>query len=93
MLTLGERVYNAVVRFDHWDVNNEQLHGNFFEAKTGDINITAKMFTQMHRQDPATQLFLNDYSLVSSSTLTKVTPDVSHLVYKYDMVAVFITPC
>ena len=32
------------VRLEHWDVNNEDLHGDFFERHTGNPNITMQMF-------------------------------------------------
>ncbi|CAL1545357.1 unnamed protein product [Lymnaea stagnalis] len=49
----------------HWDVDNELLHGHFFETKTGDPNYTHHMFQAVHAADPTPKLFLNDYNVVA----------------------------
>ncbi|KAJ8312922.1 hypothetical protein KUTeg_010295, partial [Tegillarca granosa] len=36
----------------HWDVNNENLHGDYFEKHLGNPDITAKMFHWMHAAEP-----------------------------------------
>lgn len=54
----------------HWDVNNENLHGDFFERHTTDPDITHKMFQWIHSIDPSIKLFLNDYSVLPVSTMT-----------------------
>ncbi|XP_030528626.1 endo-1,4-beta-xylanase 1 [Rhodamnia argentea] len=47
-------------RFKHYDVNNEMLHGSFYQDKLGK-GIRASMFTTAHQLDPSAQLFVNDY--------------------------------
>lgn len=59
-------------RLLHWDVNNENLHGDFFERHTKDPDITQKMFQWIHSIDPSIKLFLNDYAVLPVSTMTTV---------------------
>ena len=56
----------------HWDVNNEQLHGRFFEESTGDQYILSTMFNMITAMDPNAQLFTNDYEIVSTGKMTQV---------------------
>ncbi|KAL4218791.1 hypothetical protein ACF0H5_021378 [Mactra antiquata] len=51
---------------EHWDVNNENLHGDWYEQHTGDPNITMKMFRDTHSVDHNVKLFLNDYGIMES---------------------------
>ena len=46
-------------RLVHWDVNNEMLHGSFFEKTIGG-NIRADMFKWAKLADPNAQLFVNE---------------------------------
>ncbi|KAH3797048.1 hypothetical protein DPMN_150623 [Dreissena polymorpha] len=48
----------------HWDVNNDNLHFDFYEQRTRDPNITMKMFSSVHKVDPNVQLFLTDYGIM-----------------------------
>lgn len=59
-------------RVVHWDVNNEELHGSFFENKTGDVDYLVKAFQMAHARDSDVKLFLNDYSVVGSGESTQV---------------------
>ncbi|BFY97335.1 hypothetical protein BsWGS_00375 [Bradybaena similaris] len=52
-------------KLSHWDVNNELLHGRFFEDGTGDENYTFHMFQGIHAADHHPALFLNDYDVVA----------------------------
>ncbi|CAG5133101.1 unnamed protein product, partial [Candidula unifasciata] len=52
-------------KLSHWDVNNELLHGRFYEDGTGDQNFTFHMFKAIHAADPIPDLFLNDYDVVA----------------------------
>ncbi|XP_056008704.1 uncharacterized protein LOC125664271 [Ostrea edulis] len=54
----------------HWDVNNENLHGDYYERHTGDPDITHKMFQWIHSKDPSIKLFLNDFSILPKSDMT-----------------------
>ena len=48
-------------------MNNENLHGDFFESHTGDPDITQSMFEQVKAVDPYPELFLNDFGIISGS--------------------------
>merc|ERR1712126_4142 len=56
------RHYEGLV--EHWDVNNEMLHGQFFVDATGDPNIRVQMFQKVHEISPNTLTFVNDYSIL-----------------------------
>ena len=51
-------------RVKHWDVNNENLHGDFYERHTGNPNITMQMFRDIHHVDQNVKLFLNEFGIV-----------------------------
>ena len=55
----------------HWDVNNELVHGRFFEQKTGDPHYTQHMFEAVHQADPTPTLFLNEYNVVAQGEVTQ----------------------
>lgn len=58
---------------EHWDVNNENQHGDYFERHTGDPDITAKMFQWIHQQEPDVKLFINEYNVITNSQCTTAT--------------------
>ncbi|XP_044971940.1 endo-1,4-beta-xylanase 1-like [Hordeum vulgare subsp. vulgare] len=60
-------------RFPHYDVNNEMLHGTFFQDRLGD-DINAFMFKETARIDPGAALFVNDYNVEGGSD-PSATPD------------------
>ncbi|KAI9071224.1 hypothetical protein K1719_046808 [Acacia pycnantha] len=47
-------------KFKHYDVNNEMLHGSFYQDRLGK-DIRASMFKNAHQLDPSATLFVNDY--------------------------------
>ncbi|XP_058217198.1 endo-1,4-beta-xylanase 1-like isoform X3 [Rhododendron vialii] len=47
-------------KFKHYDVNNEMLHGSFFQGHLGK-DIRANMFKTANQLDPTATLFVNDY--------------------------------
>jgi GH35 family endo-1,4-beta-xylanase len=51
-------------RFVHWDVNNEMLHGSFFEDRLGE-GIRTWMFQRAHELDPEVRLFTNEFNILS----------------------------
>ena len=59
-------------RLVHWDVDNENLHGAWFEEATGQHDLLAQMFTDVNQVDPNVALFINDYNVVSWSGFTVV---------------------
>ncbi|XP_033748203.1 anti-sigma-I factor RsgI6-like isoform X2 [Pecten maximus] len=72
--TIQERISNTIAitkgRLAHWDVNNEALHDDFYERKTGNVNITMDMFRDMNAEESNTKLFLNDFAVVNSAPYT-----------------------
>ncbi|WCJ35618.1 Endo-1 4-beta-xylanase 1 [Euphorbia peplus] len=47
-------------KFRHYDVNNEMLHGSFYQDRLGK-DIRANMFKTANQLDPSAILFVNDY--------------------------------
>ncbi|XP_022768583.1 uncharacterized protein LOC111312516 isoform X2 [Durio zibethinus] len=47
-------------KFIHYDVNNEMLHGSFYQDRLGK-DIRATMFKTANQLDPSATLFVNDY--------------------------------
>ncbi|XP_068657360.1 endo-1,4-beta-xylanase 1-like [Aristolochia californica] len=47
-------------KFRHYDVNNEMLHGSFYQDRLGK-DIRVSMFKTAHQLDPDVTLFVNDY--------------------------------
>ena len=64
---------SSVYSLEHWDVNNENLHGAFFEGKTGDANITMKIFEDVYALDSTAKLFLNDFGIMETRGCQKAT--------------------
>ena len=52
--------------FVHWDVNNEMLHGDYFENRLG-AWVRPWMFQHARSIDPDVKLFVNDYNVITSS--------------------------
>ncbi|XP_041350675.1 anti-sigma-I factor RsgI6-like [Gigantopelta aegis] len=50
---------------EHWDVNNENLHGHFFEWAVQDASYNLEIFNISHQTAPNVKMFLNDYAVVS----------------------------
>ncbi|WP_245189365.1 endo-1,4-beta-xylanase [Lunatimonas salinarum] len=55
-------------RFAGYDLNNEMVHGNYYEDRLGP-EITKKMVEWSHQGDPDAQLFLNDYDILTGNRL------------------------
>jgi GH35 family endo-1,4-beta-xylanase len=51
-------------RFAEYDLNNEMLHGNYYEQRLG-TNITRDMAAWMRQEDPQAVLYLNDYDITT----------------------------
>ncbi|XP_052162414.1 endo-1,4-beta-xylanase 1-like isoform X2 [Oryza glaberrima] len=60
-------------QFKHHDVNNEMLHGSFYQDRLGN-DIRAHMFREAHKLDPSAVLFVNDYN-VEDRCDSKSTPE------------------
>lgn len=59
-------------RFAQYDMNNENLHGDYYEVITSDKSITWKMFQWMRMYDQTTDLCYNDYNVVSGGLYNMV---------------------
>ena len=55
-------------RFAEYDLNNEMLHGNYYEQRLGS-GITLDMATWMRQEDTQAVLFLNDYDILTGRRL------------------------
>ena len=55
-------------RFAEYDLNNEMLHGNYYEQRLGP-NITRDMASWMRQEDPQAVLYLNDYDILTGRRL------------------------
>ena len=66
---LEDLVSRYAGRFEHWDVNNEMLAGSFYADRLGP-DIRRWMFERTRQLDPGAELFVNDFSVVSSSIKT-----------------------
>lgn len=55
-------------RFAEYDLNNEMVHGNYYEERLGP-DITKLMAEWAHNGDPDAKLFLNDYDILTGKKL------------------------
>jgi len=55
-------------RFAEYDLNNEMIHGNYYEERLGP-EITKEMARWAHNGDPDARLFLNDYDILTGNRL------------------------
>jgi endo-1,4-beta-xylanase len=55
-------------RFAEYDLNNEMVHGNYYEERLGP-EITKLMAQWAHSGDPNAKLFLNDYDILTGKKL------------------------
>lgn len=60
-------------KFRHYDVNNEMLHGSFYQDRLGK-DIRANMFKTANQLDASATLFVNDYH-VEDGCDTRSTPE------------------
>lgn len=55
-------------RFVEYDLNNEMVHGNYYEERLG-ADITKKMAEWSQNGDPEIKLWLNDYDILTGKKL------------------------
>lgn len=56
-------------RFAEYDLNNEMIHGNYYEERLGPA-ITGLMAEWVHRGDPDAKFWVNDYDILTGRRLT-----------------------
>lgn len=57
-------------RFAEYDLNNEMIHGNYYEDRLGP-DITKKMAVWAQNGDPDIKLYLNDYDILTGNKLNE----------------------
>ena len=57
-------------RFVEYDLNNEMIHGNYYEDRLGP-DITGKMVEWIKAIDPQAKLYLNDYDILTARLVRK----------------------
>jgi endo-1,4-beta-xylanase len=65
-------------RFAEYDLNNEMVHGNFYEERLGP-EITKDMAIWAHNGDPEAKLFLNDYDILTGNKLPEYLAQIRSL--------------
>lgn len=64
--------------FQHWDINNEMLHGNYFRGRLG-TGIVPFMFQSAGTLDPTIKRFVNDYNVVAGSETAAYKTQITNL--------------
>lgn len=65
-------------RFVEYDLNNEMVHGNYYEDRLGPT-ITKKMAEWSRNGDPEVKLFLNDYDILTGIKLPQYLAQIRQL--------------
>ena len=65
-------------RFAEYDLNNEMIHGNYYEDRLGP-EITKLMVQWAHNGDPDAKLFLNDYDILTGNKLPEYMTQIRKL--------------
>lgn len=65
-------------RFAEYDLNNEMIHGNFYAERLGP-GITLDMAKWVKAEDPAAELYLNDYDILTGRRLADYVAHIREL--------------
>lgn len=65
-------------RFVEYDLNNEMIHGNYYEDRLGP-EITKLMAQWAHNGDPDAKLWVNDYDILTGNRLADYMADIRKL--------------
>ena len=65
-------------RFAEYDLNNEMVHGNYYEERLGP-EITKNMAKWAHNGDPKAKLYLNDYDILTGKKLPEYMAQIRKL--------------
>jgi endo-1,4-beta-xylanase len=81
-LTLKNRAETVTARykgrFVEYDLNNEMVHGNYYEDRLG-ADITKKMAKWSQNGDPEIKLWLNDYDILTGKKLPEYMAQIRRL--------------
>ncbi len=80
--TVSRHVRDVVGRYrgriPEYDVNNEMLHGQFFEKRLGpEVNV--RMFQLAHEVDPDALLYVNDYNILNGAEVARYEEQIAWL--------------
>ena len=65
-------------RFAEYDLNNEMIHGNYYEDRFGPL-ITKQMSDWVHSKDPGANLSLNEYDITTGVMLDEYMANIRRL--------------
>ena len=65
-------------RFAEYDLNNEMIHGNYYEDRLGP-EITKRMTEWVHNGDPDAKLYLNDFDITTGKKLPEYMAHIRNL--------------
>jgi GH35 family endo-1,4-beta-xylanase len=68
-------------RFAEYDLNNEMIHGNYYEDRLGE-DITAKMVGWIKEYDQDAKLYLNDYDVLTGNMLRPYVQQIQDLLHQ-----------
>jgi endo-1,4-beta-xylanase len=73
-------------RFAEYDLNNEMIHGNYYEDRLGP-EITKRMAEWAHNGDPDAKLWLNDYDILTGNRLADYMKQIRSLLKQHVPIA------
>ena len=60
-------------RLEQFDVQNEHIHGQYYEERLESPDVTKTFFVQARQEDPnGPDLYLNDFTCITSGASTEV---------------------
>lgn len=65
-------------KIKEYDLNNEMIHGGYFEKRFGD-EIVLKMAQWAHEGDPAAVFYVNDFNIMNGKHLERYSSDIEKL--------------
>lgn len=66
-------------RFAEYDLNNEMVHGNYYEDRLGPM-ITKDMAEWVHNGDPDAKLYLNEYDVLTGKKLPEYMAQIRNFI-------------
>jgi len=75
----GELTARYAGRILEYDVNNEMLHGHYYEQRLG-RDIRVQMFRWAQQGDPTARLYVNDYNILSGGDVAAYERQIEELI-------------